>query len=64
MNESIYKNYTYSPYLRYWHYLWERNLQNVSKLVELTEALIKTESKIRDLEFQAKTIQYRMEYEQ
>jgi len=39
-------------------------LQNVSKLVELTEALIKTESKIRDLEFQAKTIQYRMEYEQ
>jgi hypothetical protein len=31
--------------------------------VELTEALIKTESKIRDLEFQAKTIQYRMNNE-
>ena len=42
----------------------EKILQNVSKLLELTEALMKSEGIIRDLEFQAKTIQYRMDNEQ
>ena len=39
-------------------------LQNVSKILELTEALMKSEGIIRDLEFQAKTIQYRVDNEQ
>ena len=39
-------------------------LNNVEKLVELTEALMKSEGIIRDLEFQAKTIQYRVDNEQ
>jgi hypothetical protein len=38
-------------------------LQNDSELLELTEALIKAEGKIRELEFRAKTIQYRMDNE-
>ena len=39
-------------------------LNNVEKLVELTEALMKSEGIIRDLEFKAKTIQYRVDNEQ
>jgi len=39
-------------------------LQNVSKLLELTEALMKSESIIMELEFKAKTIQYRVDNEQ
>lgn len=39
-------------------------LSEIVKLLELTEALMKSEGIIRDLEFQAKTIQYRMDNEQ
>jgi hypothetical protein len=52
------------PYLRNGIIREREILNNVEKLVELTEALIKTESTIRDLEFQAKTIQYRVDNEQ
>ena len=39
-------------------------LSDIVKLLELTEALMKSEGIIRDLEFQANTIQYRMDNEQ
>ena len=39
-------------------------LSEIVKLLELTEALMKSEGIIRDLEFKAKTIQYRVDNEQ
>ena len=39
-------------------------LSDIVKLLELTEALMKSEDIIRGLEFQANTIQYRMDNEQ
>ena len=52
------------PYLRNGIIREREILSDIVKLLELTEALMKSEGIIRDLEFQAKTIQYRMDNEQ
>ena len=51
------------PYLRNGIIREREILSDIVKLLELTEALMESEGIIRDLEFKAKTIQYRLNIE-